>query len=212
MNQKQNLLKGILKENPTFMMLLGMCPTLAVTKTVESAIGMGMCILFVLVFSNLIISLLKNIIPSEIRIPVYIVIIATLVTIVEMALQAFLPSLFSQLGVFVSLIVVNCIILGRAEAFASKNDPVSSIVDAIGMAIGFILAVILIALVREFFGCGTITIWGSLAIDCTSWMKPVSLFQSNAGAFLTLGGLIGIITGITNIIKDKKAAKEGGNK
>ena len=146
MNQKQNLLKGILKENPTFMMLLGMCPTLAVTKTVESAIGMGMCILFVLVFSNLIISLLKNIIPGEIRIPVYIVIIATLVTIVEMALQAFLPDLFSQLGVFVSLIVVNCIILGRAEAFASKNDPVSSIVDAIGMAIGFTLAVILIAL------------------------------------------------------------------
>ena len=212
MNQKENLLKGILKENPTFMMLLGMCPTLAVTKTVESAIGMGMCILFVLVFSNLIISLLKNIIPGEIRIPVYIVIIATLVTVVEMALQAFLPSLFSQLGVFVSLIVVNCIILGRAEAFASKNDPISSIVDAVGMAIGFTLAVVLIALVREFFGSATITIWGSLQIDCTGWMKPISLFQSNAGAFLTLGLLIGIITAITNVIKDKKALKEGGNK
>ncbi len=212
MNQKENLLKGILKENPTFMMLLGMCPTLAVTKTVESAIGMGMCILFVLVFSNLIISLLKNIIPGEIRIPVYIVIIATLVTVVEMALQAFLPSLFSQLGVFVSLIVVNCIILGRAEAFASKNDPISSIVDAVGMAIGFTLAVVLIALVREFFGSATITIWGSLQLDCTSWMKPISLFQSNAGAFLTLGLLIGIITAITNVIKDKKALKEGGNK
>ena len=210
--QLQNFLKGIIKENPTFVMMLGMCPTLAVTKTVESAIGMGMCILFVLFFSNLIISCLKNIIPNEIRIPVYIVIIASLVTIVEMVLNAFLPALYSQLGVFVSLIVVNCIILGRAEAFASKNDPVSSMVDAVGMAIGVTLALVVIAFVREFVGNGTITIWGDLVIDCTGLysvlhLEPVGLLQTNAGAFLTLGLLVGCINAISNNASEKKAAK-----
>ena len=210
--QLQNFLKGILKENPTFVIMLGMCPTLAVTKTLESALGMGMCILFVLFFSNLIISLIKSIVPNEIRIPVYIVIIASLVTIVEMVLQAFLPALYSQLGAFVSLIVVNCIILGRAEAFASKNSPVSSMVDAIGMAVGFTLSISLVSIVREFFGAGTITVWGSLAIDCTGLyealtIEPVGLLQTNAGAFLTLGLMMGIITLIGNSIKLRKEAK-----
>ena len=214
MNGKlKTLFNGIIKENPTFVMMLGMCPTLAVTKTVESAIGMGMCILFVLFFSNLFISLLKNIIPGEIRIPVYIVIIASLVTIVEMVLNAFLPALYSQLGVFVSLIVVNCIILGRAEAFASKNDPVSSMLDAIGMAIGVTLALCLVAFIREFIGNGTITIWGDLMIDCKELysslhIEPVTFLQSNAGAFLTLGILVGSINAIRQVVADKKVQKE----
>ena len=195
MNGKlKTLFNGIIKENPTFVMMLGMCPTLAVTKTVESAIGMGMCILFVLFFSNLFISLLKNIIPGEIRIPVYIVIIASLVTIVEMVLNAFLPALYSQLG-------------------ASKNDPVSSMLDAIGMAIGVTLALCLVAFIREFIGNGTITIWGDLMIDCKELysslhIEPVTFLQSNAGAFLTLGILVGSINAIRQVVADKKVQKE----
>lgn len=215
-NQFKNFLKGIIYENPTFVMMLGMCPTLAVTKTLESALGMGMCILFVLFFSNLLISIVKNIVPNEIRIPVYIVIIATLVTIVEMLLQAFLPNLFTQLGAFVSLIVVNCIILGRAEAFASKHNPVDSMVDAIGMACGFTLSISLISIIREFLGKGTITIWGSLQLDATKLfellhIEPLSLLQTNAGAFLTLGILAGSIIGISNNIKKKKEEKNINN-
>lgn len=211
-NQGKNFLKGILSENPTFAMMLGMCPTLAVTKTLESALGMGMCILFVLFFSNLIISLVKNIVPNEIRIPVYIVIIASLVTIVEMVLKAFLPNLYTQLGAFVSLIVVNCIILGRAEAFASKNNPVDSMVDAIGMACGFTLSISLISIIREFFGKGTITVWGNLQLDATKLfnllhIEPLSLLQTNAGAFLTLGILAGSIIAISNNIKKSKEEK-----
>lgn len=215
-NQFKNFLKGIIYENPTFVMMLGMCPTLAVTKTLESALGMGMCILFVLFFSNLLISIVKNIVPNEIRIPVYIVIIATLVTIVEMLLQAFLPNLFTQLGAFVSLIVVNCIILGRAEAFASKHNPVDSMVDAIGMACGFTLSISLISIIREFLGKGTITIWGSLQLDATKLfellhIEPLSLLQTNVGAFLTLGILAGSIIGISNNIKKKKEEKNKNN-
>lgn len=211
-NQGKNFLKGILSENPTFVMMLGMCPTLAVTKTLESAIGMGMCILFVLFFSNLIISLIKKIVPNEIRIPVYIVIIASLVTIVEMVLKAFLPALYTQLGAFVSLIVVNCIILGRAEAFASKNNPVDSMVDAVGMACGFTLSISLISIIREFLGKGTITVWGSLQLDASKLfevlhIEPLSLLQTNAGAFLTLGILAGSIIAITNNIKKNKENK-----
>lgn len=221
-NQLTNFLKGIIKENPTFVMMLGMCPTLAVTKTLESALGMGMCILFVLFFSNLIISCIKKIVPNEIRIPVYIVIIASLVTIVEMVLKAYLPSLYVQLGAFVSLIVVNCIILGRAEAFASKNSPLSSIVDALGMALGFTLSISLISVIRELLGNGTITVWGNLQLDASFLfevlhLQPLSLLQTNAGAFLTLGILAGCIVGIGNNIRKNKEAKtnlvaKGGTK
>ncbi len=211
-NQAKNFLKGIISENPTFVMMLGMCPTLAVTKTLESALGMGMCILFVLFFSNLIISLIKKIVPNEIRIPVYIVIIASLVTIVEMVLKAFLPGLYTQLGAFVSLIVVNCIILGRAEAFASKNNPVDSMVDAVGMACGFTLSISLVSIIREFIGKGTITVWGKLQLDASKLfevlhIEPLSLLQTNAGAFLTLGLLAGSIIGIANNIKKSKENK-----
>ena len=166
------------------------------------------CVLFVLFFSNLFISFIRKIVPNDIRIPVYIVIIATLVTIVQMLLQAFLPDLNRSLGAFVALIVVNCIILGRAEAFASKNDPVKSMFDALGMAIGFTIAISCVSLIREFLGAGTITIWGELSIDCTGlfdllYIQPIPVLVSNVGGFLILGALIGIITSIT--IQRKKA-------
>ncbi|MDD3997823.1 MAG: electron transport complex subunit RsxE, partial [Sphaerochaetaceae bacterium] len=140
--------KGIFKENPTFIILLGLCPTLGVTTQVVNAIGMGAGVLFVLLFSNIFISLLKNIIPSSVRIPSYIVIIASFVTIVELVMHAFAPSIFEALGVYLPLIVVNCIILGRAEAFANKNTVIDSILDALGMGIGFTLALLLIAALR----------------------------------------------------------------
>ena len=199
---------GLFKENPTFAMLLGMCPTIAITTSLSNALGMGVCVLFVLFFSNLFISFIRKIVPNDIRIPVYIVIIATLVTIVQMLLQAFLPDLNRSLGAFVALIVVNCIILGRAEAFASKNDPVKSMFDALGMAIGFTIAISCVSLIREFLGAGTITIWGELSIDCTGVfdllsIQPIPVLVSNVGGFLILGALIGIITSIT--IQRKKA-------
>lgn len=212
------LLNGIFNENPTFRMLLGMCPTLAITTKLSNSLGMGLSVLFVLVFSNLFISLIRKIVPSDIRIPVYIVIIATLVTIVSLLLQAFLPEINKSLGAFVALIVVNCIILGRAEAFASKNGPLSSVLDAIGMAVGFTLAISLIAVIREILASGTITIWGSLVIDCSGiytflGIEPSALYAKNVGAFLILGLLIGIITSVSIQIKKNKSKKlQGVNK
>ena len=207
------LLNGIFNENPTFRMLLGMCPTLAITTKLSNSLGMGLSVLFVLVFSNLFISLIRKIVPSDIRIPVYIVIIATLVTVVSLLLQAFLPDLNKSLGAFVALIVVNCIILGRAEAFASKNKPLPSILDAIGMSLGFTLAISIIAIIREFLSSGTITVWGNLIIDCIGFytflnIEPSQVFTRNIGAFLILGLLIGIITSVSMQIKKKKASKQ----
>ncbi len=174
------VLNGILNENPTFVMLIGMCPVIAITTSWFNAFGMGVCVLFVLIFSNLIISLLRNIVPNDIRIPVFIVVIATLVTIVELVLQAYIPDLYSELKIFVPLIVVNCIILGRAEAFASKNPPFDSVLDAIGMGVGFTVAMFIITATRILFGeiCG------------------LSLFLKPVGGFLTVGLLIGIIQSI----------------
>ena len=178
-------LNGILKENPTFVMLIGMCPTIAITKNVTDALGMGACVIFVLFFSNLFISLIRKIVPNDIRIPVYIVIIATLVTIVQMVLQAYLPVLNKNLGAFVALIVVNCIILGRAEAFASKNNPGDSILDAFGMGLGFTIAIVIISAVRQVLG-----LW-------------IPLFTQNVGGFLTLGLIIGIIQSIKIAIANR---------
>ena len=160
MTKKENLLKGIWKENPLLVSLLGMCPSLGITTKLENALGMGIAVLFVLVMSNLIISLIKKIVPNEIRIAVYIVVIATLVTIVDMVMGAFLPELHASLGLFIPLIVVNCIILGRAEAFASKNGPLDSVLDGIGMALGYTLALSIVSIAREFLGTGAITVWG----------------------------------------------------
>ena len=183
------LTKGIFRENPTFIIMLGMCPTLAVTTQVSNAIGMGAGVLFVLFFSNILISLLKNVIPGSVRIPCYIVIIATFVTVVEMVFHAWFPAIYKALGVYLPLIVVNCIILGRAEAFANKNSVLDSALDAIGMGLGFTLALTLIAAIRESIGNGTITLF-SLVINVPLLNKwPLRVLTMPAGALLLMGYL-----------------------
>ncbi len=186
--------KGIFKENPIFIIVLGLCPALGVSSKLINAIGMGAGVIFVLLGSNIFVSLLKNFIPNKVRIPAYVVIIASFVTLVEMVMQAYLPSLFESLGVFVPLIVVNCLILGRAEAFANKNSITASIFDALGMGIGFTLSLMLIALFREVLGAGTITIMaignfdGVLKIPGI-YNAPARVFGLSAGALLVMGYL-----------------------
>jgi Na+-translocating ferredoxin:NAD+ oxidoreductase subunit E len=219
MNQKQNFLKGIFKENPLFVALLGLCPSLAVTTSLENAIGMTLAVIFVLVLSNLIISLIMSNkklaeLVKPVRIPVYIVVIATLVTIVEMVMNAYVIELYNSLGVFIPLIVVNCIILGRAEAFASENKPLDSVVDGAGMALGYGLAIMLISIFREFLGKGTLTIWKSLQVDLTFifeflQIEPIAMFVQPVGAFLSFGLILAMITAIVNKQKAKvKLTKE----
>jgi electron transport complex protein RnfE len=209
MNQKQNFLKGLFRENQIFVVMLGMCSTLAITTSIENAIGMGLSVIFVLFFSNLIISLVKKIVPGDIRIAVYIVIIATLVGVVEMVMKAFLPALDERLGVFIALIAVNCIILGRAEAFASKYDAVSSMVDALGMGLGYTMALLLVSTFREFLGKGTITIWGDLMINLKGvytflQTAPSDFFVKPYGALLVLGFLIAAFNAIRAAIAHRK--------
>jgi electron transport complex protein RnfE len=180
--------KGITIENPTFALVLGLCPTLAVSTSVQNAIGMGAAATFVLLGSNIIISALRNFIPDRIRIPCYIVIIATFVTINEMVMKAYFPALNRALGIFVPLIVVNCIVLGRAEAFACKNRVLNSIFDALGMGVGFTIALIIIASIREFLGNGTI-----LGIPLVKGFEPATMMVLAPGALFTIGILIGII-------------------
>ena len=155
MNLRKDFSNGLLKENPTFRLVLGTCPTLAVTTAVFNGIGMGVAAAAVLIGSNLIISLIKKIVPNEVRIPIYVVVIATFVTVVQMLIQAFSPELDRQLGIFIPLIVVNCIILARAESFAAKNPPLNSVMDGIGMGLGFTVALTVISSVREILGAGT---------------------------------------------------------
>ena len=183
---------GIFKNNPTFRLVLGLCPTLAVTTSLENAIGMGLAATFVLVCSNGLVSLLRKAIPGAVHIPCYIVIIATFVTAVDLLMQAYLPELSSSLGIFIPLIVVNCIILGRAEAFASKNGVVVSLADGLGSGVGFTLALALIAAVREICGAGTLTIWGDLAFKGLN-PGPVTLAILPTGGFITLGLLLALI-------------------
>lgn len=190
----KELTKGIFKENPTFIIMLGMCPTLSVTTQVVNALSMGAGVLFVLFFSNILISLLKNVIPNSVRIPCYVVVIATFVTIVEMIFHAFVPAAYNSLGVYLPLIVVNCIILGRAEAFANKNSVIDSAFDAIGMGLGFTLALTFIALIRESIGAGTITLFKIGSFDGVihvpffrNW--PVRVMTLAAGALLLMGYL-----------------------
>lgn len=187
---KEVFTNGLFIQNPTFVQFLGMCPTLAVTKSVESALGMGAGVVFVLVMSNLAISLIRNYVPREVRIPIYIVIIASLVTILEMFMKAFVPDLATSLGTFLSLIVVNCLILGRAEAFASKNGPLKSVADGLGMAVGFTGGIVLIAFFRELLGAGSITIWGDLAIQLIPQDYQISILVQASGAFLVFGILV----------------------
>ena len=209
----QEFTKGLVKENPILVTMLGLCPTLAITVSLENALGMGVAFAFVLLMSNIVVSIIRKIVPSEIRIPVYIVIIATFVSIVEMMMAAFLPALSDSLGVFIPLIVVNCIVLGRAEAFASKNGVGASILDALGMAVGYTLVLALISIIREFLGTGCITVWGSIAIDVNKWFGdgetlPIfsSFFISPAGAYLVLGIIFGVVATI-RIKKQEKIKK-----
>ena len=179
--------KGLFKENPIFVIALGLCPTLATSTMVINALGMGAGVIFVLVCSNIFISLLKNFIPDNVRIPAYIVVIASFVTIVQMVMEAYAPSLYAALGVFVPLIVVNCIILGRAEAFANKNKVLPSILDGLGMGVGFTLALTLIALIREVLGSGTITLPGCVITVPVISIAPMRVIAVPAGALLVLG-------------------------
>ena len=183
---------GIIDQNPTFVQVLGLCPTLATTTSVINALGMGLATTAVLMFSNLFISLLRKIIPKQVRIAAYIVIISAFVTAVEMLMKAFLTELYESLGVFIALIVVNCIILARAEAFASKNKPLPSLVDGISIGLGFTLALSLLGAVREILGAGTLF---GVSLFGENFM-PAQLFIMPAGAFLTLGFLIAAVNGI----------------
>lgn len=192
-----NLTRGIIRENPTFVMLLGMCPTLGVTTSAANGLGMGVATLLVLILSNFAISAVKNLIPDMVRIPCYIVIIASFVTVAEMLMAAYLPALHSRLGIFIPLIVVNCIILGRAEAFASKNGIWQSILDAVGMGIGFTGALTLLGIVREILGTGSVFGWKFVAEDFDTMM----LFIMPPGAFLALAGLIIVFNKITGACK-----------
>ena len=187
----KELTRGIVKENPTFRLVLGMCPTLATTSSLENGLGMGVAATFVLVGSNFVISSLRKLIPASIRIPCYVVVIATFVTVIDLLMQAFTPALASSLGIFIPLIVVNCIILGRAEAFAAKNPVLASVADGIGMGIGFTLALSVIAAVREIIGAGTLTVWGDLAFR----VQPATLTLAilPAGGFITLGCILALL-------------------
>ena len=181
--------RGIVKENPTFRLVLGMCPTLAVTTSLENALGMGAAATFVLVCSNAAISSLRKAIPATVRIPCYIVVIAAFVTTVDLLMQAFAPALAASLGIFIPLIVVNCIILGRAEAFASKNGILPSVADGLGMGLGFTLALALIAACRELLGNGSLTLWDDRALTGLH-SRTVVLAVLPAGGFITLGLLL----------------------
>ena len=188
MNNMKVLINGIVKENPTFVLVLGMCPTLGTTSSAINGMSMGLATMFVLILSNFIISLIKNLVPDMVRIPSYIVVIASLVTILQMVMQAYVPDIYATLGLFIPLIVVNCIILGRAEAFAAKNNPVASIFDGIGIGIGFTLALTLLGAVRELLGTGAIfgvTLWGE--------SYGMLMFVLAPGAFIALGFLIAIV-------------------
>lgn len=192
------LTKGIWKENPILRIMLGFCPMLAITTSATNAIGMGLCVIFVLVGSNLFISALRNIIPGRVRIPCFIVVIATFVTIVDLCLNAFTPGLYKSLGLFIPLIVVNCIILGRAEAFASKASIVASILDGVGMGVGFTLALLLLSSIREIIGNGT---WFGHAMLPHGYI-PVLVMIMPPGAFVVLGF---ILAGMNKIDALKKA-------
>lgn len=197
---------GVLTNNPTFVQFLGMCPTLAVTSQVNSALGMGIGVVFVLVLSNLSISLIRNYVPSEIRIPVYIVVIAALVTILEMFMNAWTPDLAAELGTFLKLIVVNCIILGRAEAFAQKNGPIASMVDGLAMGLGFTGGLTLLAIFREVFGSGSF-MGNEISLIADNNFQ-LSLLTGPAGAFLVFGLLVAQLTKYRQYKADKEASQE----
>ena len=185
----ERLYNGIIKENPTFVMMLGMCPTLAVTTSATNAIGMGLSTMVVLILSNMIISMLRKVIPDAVRMPAYIVVVASFVTIVQFLLEGFVPSLYSSLGVFIPLIVVNCIILGRAESYASKNPVLPSIFDGIGMGLGFTFALVIIGFLREFIGNGA-----AFGIQILPESYPgIGIFTKAPGAFMVMAFVVAVM-------------------
>jgi len=193
--EPKEFIKGIIKENPTFVLALGLCPTLAISTALTNGLGMGIAATFVLIGSNIIISLIKNIVPDKIRIPCYIVVIATFVTITELFMKAYSPALNRALGIYVPLIVVNCVVLGRAEAYASKSSVSNSIMDALGMGLGFTLALLLISGIREILGLGTF--FGYKIIKS---YEPMFIFALPSGALL----VIGLLMGLFSLLKNKK--------
>ena len=199
-NPMERLINGIVKENPTFVLMLGMCPTLAVTTSAINGAGMGLSTTAVLMFSNMIISALRNVIPDRVRIPGYIVVIASLVTIVQFLLQGYVPAVNDALGLYIPLIVVNCIILGRAESFAAKNGPINSFFDGLGMGLGFTVALTILGAFRELLGAGQIFGFQILSLK---WFTPITIFVMAPGAFLVLSCLVAIM----NIVRAKMEAK-----
>ena len=215
MNRFQNFKNGLLKDNPVFSLYLGICSTLAITTSVNNGLGMGVAVICVLIMSNVIISLVRNITPEEIRIPVYIVIIATLVKIIQMLIEAYAPALNTSLGVFIPLIVVNCIILGRAEAFASKHGVLDSALDGLGMGLGYTLAVTSMSLIREVLSTGMINLvnpFDETQVLFNIRILPddyvISMFSSPVGAFVTFAILAALVSIYKNHADQKVAAKE----
>ena len=196
----ERIYNGIIKENPSLILMLGMCPTLAVTTSAFNGIGMGLSTMAVLIMSNLVISLMRKIIPDEVRLPAYIVIVASLVTVVQLLIQAYLPAVYAALGIYIPLIVVNCIILGRAEAYANKNEPALATLDGIGMGLGFTIALVIIGFLRELIGAGTI--FGKNILPAN--VPPIAIFVKAPGAFLVIAFIITIM----NYVGIKTAANK----
>ncbi len=211
MNKKMNpslerLYNGIIKENPTLVLMLGMCPTLAVSTQAFNGIGMGLSTTAVLILSNLVISLLRKVIPDEVRLPAYIVIVASLVTVTELLIQGFLPSVYDALGIYIPLIVVNCIILGRAEAYANKHTPWLSVMDGLGMGLGFTLALTLAGIVRELLGSGTV--FGFQVLPES--VPPIGIFAQPPGAFLVIAFFVAIMNAIGIKTRQRKLVESDG--
>ena len=200
----ERIYNGVIKENPTLVLMLGMCPTLAVTTSCMNGFGMGVSTLVVLVMSNLVISALRKVIPDAVRLPAYIVIVASLVTVVELLMEAYVPDIYDALGIYIPLIVVNCIILGRAEAYASKNPPLLSAMDGLGMGLGFTISLSVIGLIRELLGAGTV--FGMQVMP--SAYKPIAIFIKAPGAFLVLAVLVIIMNSLK--IKNRANAMAQG--
>lgn len=201
MSWTKEFLKGLIKENPTLVMLLGTCPTLALTAVASNGLGMGLATTFVLVGSSMVISLLKKVIPDQVRLPAYIIIIAGFVTLVSFLLQVYVPELYDALGVFLSLITVNCIILGRAEAFASKNTVGASIADALGMGLGFTLALVSIGSIREILGSCS---WFGIDLSFGGVLEPITLFTMPAGGFMVFGFMVAVVNRLSGYKISKK--------
>ncbi|MCC8161745.1 MAG: electron transport complex subunit E [Lachnospiraceae bacterium] len=187
----ERIYNGVVKENPSFVLMLGMCPTLAVTTSAINGIGMGASTMAVLILSNLIISLLRKVIPDDVRLPAYIVIVASLVTVTELLMEAYTPGVYNALGIYIPLIVVNCIILGRAEAYASKNPPFLSVMDGLGMGLGFTIALFVLGVFRELLGAGTV--FGVQVMP--DFYEPIAVFVKAPGAFLVLAFVVAIMNG-----------------